>query len=64
MTLHVETHPVRYKNGKIKHKEALLLVTDTGVVVATFVSAEAVKLYIAQVALTWVFAHQAGRTGI
>lgn len=64
MTLHIETHPVRYKNGKLKQQEALLLVTDTGVVIATFVSAAAAKLYVEQVALSWIFAHQAGRTGI
>jgi hypothetical protein len=63
MTLHIEQHTVRRRTPGAP-KTVLVLVTDQGVIVATFKSAAAAKLYTEQVALTWMFAHQAGRMGV
>ena len=64
MTLHVEQHLIKDQGDATAAREVLLLVTDSGIVVATFRSRAMADLYIEQIRLTWMFAHQVGRSGI
>lgn len=57
MSLHIEKH-------EIDGEEKIVLATDSGVIVAIFVCEEAAKIYKEQTTLTWMFANEAGRSGI
>jgi len=57
MALHVEEHEVDGENR-------LVLVTDCGRILANFVDSDAAEFYKHQASLSWIFAHEVGRTGI